>query len=58
MPRWQSDCPTDSERVYIAKWATLREVCVRRGDAISNIPPSANAMHVAYFQQQRSISKG
>jgi hypothetical protein len=49
--------PTASERAVIAKWATLRDECIRRGDAISNIPPSANAMQVAFRQQDRSFSK-
>ena len=49
--------PTDSERALIAKRATLRDDCTHRSDAVSNIPPSANAMQVAFLQQQRSFSK-
>jgi hypothetical protein len=47
--------PTEAEKAVIAKWGTLRDECVRRGDAISNIPPGANAMTVAFKQKQRSF---
>jgi hypothetical protein len=49
--------PTDFERTVIAKWATLRDECLRRSNAASTIPPSATAMQVAFIQQQRSFGK-
>jgi hypothetical protein len=49
--------PTDDDRPVIARWATLRDECLRRSDALSGIPPTASAMQVAFLQQSRSFYK-
>jgi len=48
--------PADSERVVIAKWATLRDACVKRSQALLATPPSSNAAQAAFFQQDISFS--
>ena len=49
--------PTDADRPVIAKWATIRDECIKRLDAVSNIPPSATPLQVAFLQQDRSFGK-
>ncbi|OIQ71999.1 hypothetical protein GALL_463790 [mine drainage metagenome] len=49
------DFPTEAEKAVIAKWGTLRDECVKRNDAISNIPPDASAMAVAFKQKQKAF---
>ena len=49
--------PTDSERPAIARWASLRDVCVRRANAIRATPSSANPKEVMDFQKQMSIGR-
>jgi len=47
--------PTNAERAIIGKWASLRDECVRRSDAVFTIPPTASGMEVAFLQQRRSF---
>jgi hypothetical protein len=47
--------PTQEERVAIAKWATLREDCVKRGNAAFSMPSSATPLQVTEIQQDRSF---
>jgi hypothetical protein len=47
--------PTNAERGVIAKWASLRDECVRRSKALLTMPPAATNMQVAFIQQQRSF---
>ena len=49
--------PTEAERVAIARWATLREACVRRTDAALSPPSSATPLQVTQFQQDRSFGQ-
>lgn len=49
--------PTDAERAAIAKWATLRDTCIKRTDTVSEIPPSATPLQVAFLQKDRSFNK-
>jgi hypothetical protein len=57
--------PTDQERQLIAKWATIRDSCIKRQEAWLVVPTSANAQLVAaanaqlvaVFQQEVSIFK-
>ncbi len=48
--------PTDAEKPVIAKWATLRDECLKR-DASTPLPPTANAMQVAFIQQERAFGR-
>jgi hypothetical protein len=47
--------PTDSERVVIAKWATMRDACLKRSQALLVTPQSANAAQATFFQQDISF---
>lgn len=47
--------PTESEKVLIAKWATIRDGCIRREEATSSIPPGSSAAAVAYLQRDRAF---
>jgi hypothetical protein len=49
--------PTQNERVAIAKWATLREECLKRGNAAFSMPPAATPLQVTQIQQDRSFSQ-
>ena len=49
--------PTDSERPVIAKWASMRDVCVKRSNALRTTPSSANPKEVMDFQEQMSIGR-
>jgi hypothetical protein len=49
--------PAASERVAIAKWASLRDVCIKRYYALLVIPPSANARQRSFAQQDYSFTK-
>lgn len=49
--------PTDSERPVIARWASIRDVCIRRANAIRVTPSSANPKEVMDFQEQMSIGR-
>jgi hypothetical protein len=48
--------PTPSERQVIAKWATIRDECIKRANATSHIPPSATPLQIAFLQQDRAFS--
>ena len=47
--------PSESEKPTIAKWATLRDQCIQRDDAISIVPPSASALQANFIQENRSF---
>jgi hypothetical protein len=49
--------PTDSERPVIARWASMRDVCIRRANAIRVTPSSANPKEVMDFQEQMAIPR-
>ena len=49
--------PTDSERPVIARWASMRDVCVKRANAIRSTPSSANLREKMSFQEQMSIGR-
>ncbi len=49
--------PTEMERSAIAKWATLREDCVKRSGGVFALPPSATPLQITVFQQDRSFSE-
>ena len=49
--------PTDSERVLIAKWATMRDTCIQRGQALLVVPPAANMAQSAVFQEDTSFAE-
>ena len=49
--------PTDAERPIIARWATIRDECIRRREAISDIPPSATQLQISFLQQDRAFGK-
>jgi hypothetical protein len=49
--------PTDSERPIIARWASMRDLCVKRDNAIRATPSSANAKEKLDFQEQMSIGR-
>jgi hypothetical protein len=44
--------PTEPEHVAIARWATIRDGCIKRASAISNIPPNANALTATLMRQE------
>jgi hypothetical protein len=50
--------PTPAERPLIAKWAYLRDDCVKRARAIEIVPPKANALDVAFIRQQEAFAIG
>jgi len=43
--------PTTLERLAIAKWATLRDACIRREIEVQVVPPSATPQQAAFLQQ-------
>jgi hypothetical protein len=49
--------PTDKERPLIAKWASMRDACQKRRDALFVIPSSANAQQAVVLQQEISFGK-
>jgi hypothetical protein len=49
--------PTDMERPLIAKWATMRDSCIKRQMALLAVPSSANAQQAVVFQQEVSFAK-
>lgn len=48
--------PTDSERPVIAKWATIREDCIRRAEAAASAPVGT-PLQVAFAQRDRAFGK-
>ncbi|HLX30172.1 MAG TPA: hypothetical protein VKV24_16960 [Casimicrobiaceae bacterium] len=49
--------PNEAERTAIAKYATLRDTCIQRSDAISAIPPGSSASRRAFVMQDRAFFK-
>lgn len=49
--------PTQEERGAIAKWATLREECVKRANAAFSMPLSATPLQVTQIQEDRSFGQ-
>ncbi len=47
--------PTEPERTAIAKWATIRDECNKRADAISNAGVAANPLQATILQQDRAF---
>jgi hypothetical protein len=47
--------PTDSERPVIARWASMRDACVKRANAILATPSSGRPQDKINFQDQMSI---
>lgn len=47
--------PSAEERPVIAKWASLRDECVRRMDQVQLVPPGANAVQTAMLTQLREF---
>lgn len=46
--------PTSEDRPLIAKWATVRDNCIKRQTTIQ--PPSSNALQAALVQEDRSFA--
>lgn len=49
--------PTAEDKKAIAKWATLREGCVKRFDAAHPISPNETPLQVAFIQKDRAFFK-
>ena len=49
--------PTQQERAAIARWASLREDCVKRSEAEFALPPSATPLQVTQIQEDRSFGQ-
>ena len=49
--------PTDSERVVIAKWATMRDACAKQRDTLLAVPSSANSRQATTYLQDISFAK-
>jgi len=48
--------PTAAERPLIAKWATLRDDCLKRAHAVDAVPSNANALDASFIRQERAFS--
>lgn len=48
--------PSAEDRPVIAKWASLRDECIRRLDQVQLIPPGANAVQSAVLTQLRAFA--
>ena len=48
---------TKDELPAIMKWATTRDLCIRRSEAAFTILPSATPLQIAFIQQVRSFPK-
>jgi hypothetical protein len=48
--------PSATDRPLIAKWATLRDECIKRIHAANIIPPSATPLDITYLQQEQSFA--
>ena len=48
---------TDAERPLIAKWATMRDSCIKRQMALLVAPSAANAQQAVVFQQEVAFAK-
>lgn len=49
--------PTSDDRPVIAKWASLRDECIRRLDELPYIPPGANEAQTTMVKTLRSFSQ-
>jgi len=50
-----SDFPTADEKPVIAKWATLRDECIRHWDELQLIPKTASTAQTAMLNQMRAF---
>jgi hypothetical protein len=48
--------PTTAEQPLIAKWATLRDECIKRAHSVSVVPPNATPIDTTYIQQEQSYT--
>lgn len=48
---------SDAERPVIAKWASMRDVCIKRANSIRVTPTSASASEKMTFPQQMAIPR-
>jgi hypothetical protein len=48
--------PSNEDRPAIAKWASLRDECIRRVDAVQMVPQGANAVQTAVVTQLRAFA--
>lgn len=49
--------PTEVERKAIARWAELRDECIKRSASITDTPPSATPIQAVYIQQTHAFSR-
>jgi len=49
--------PTSEDRPVIAKWASLRDECIRRLEAVAYIPPGANQTQITMVNTLRSLGQ-
>ncbi|ANB77332.1 hypothetical protein AYM40_35215 [Paraburkholderia phytofirmans OLGA172] len=49
--------PSAADRPLIAKWATLRDDCIRREHAIDVIPPNATPLDVTLIKQEQAFGQ-
>jgi hypothetical protein len=47
--------PTSEDRPVIAKWASLRDECIRRFEEVQGVPEGANQTQVAIVKTMRSL---
>jgi hypothetical protein len=47
--------PSPGDRSAIAKWATMREACLKRQAALLGPPPGATPLQLTTYQQERSF---
>jgi hypothetical protein len=48
---------TNAELPVIAKWASMRDICIQRANAFRTVPSSANPTERQQFQQQMAIGQ-
>ncbi|WP_413892669.1 hypothetical protein [Candidatus Skiveiella danica] len=48
--------PTNEERAVIAKWATIRDECAKKANAVPFIPPGSSPMRVTFLQQDKAFA--
>lgn len=49
--------PNDVEKIAIAKWATLRDACIKRTESVRVIPENSTPLQVTFIQQLQSFGK-
>lgn len=49
--------PTNEEKSAIAKWATLREACIKRSAVANPIPATATPLQVTFIEKDRAFLK-